>query len=183
MPLVKASSIRITAPFGAVNRQRLISQFLAGFSDAPWLAVYRMLLWTDNTTGLAHCYESDKCQPGKPWHPRSLRFHAWLAKSLEVAPREVSGVIDWLFRRTAEDYAHYMVQAYQTLMRRAIQQRAAYADLGFPEPGDDPAIAWIIRDDLGRRLIGKPSLNPSSSLRFIFIEALKNSPSNFFVAK
>ena len=56
----------VKAPFGAANRQRLIDQScLAGTSEL-WLAVYRLLLWTDKTTGLAHCYESDKCQPGKP---------------------------------------------------------------------------------------------------------------------
>ncbi|MCA3242502.1 MAG: hypothetical protein ING89_14490 [Rubrivivax sp.] len=68
-----------SAPFGAKNRQRLIAEFLADSTDPAWLRIYRLLLWADKTTGLAHCYESDKCQPGKPWHPRSLRFHDWLA--------------------------------------------------------------------------------------------------------
>lgn len=146
-----------TAPFGAVNRQRLISQFLAESNESPWLRVYRLLLWTDKTTGLAHCYESDKCQPGKPWHPRSLRFHAWLADSLGTAPRNVAEGIDWLFRRTADDYARYMVQRYQSLLRRATQQRAQYIDRAFPEPGEDPAIVEIIRQVLGARLAGEPS--------------------------
>lgn len=101
---------RIAAPFGATNRQRHVGEYLASSTTAPWLAVYRLLLWADKTTGLAHCYESDKCQPGKAWHPRSLRFHAWLADSLGVSPREVAAGIDWLFRRTAEDYAHYMIE-------------------------------------------------------------------------
>ena len=149
--------VRITAPFGAVNRQRLISQFLSTSAEAPWLAVYRLLLWTDKTTGLAHCYESDKCQPGKPWHPRSLSFHSWLADTLGVPPREVAEDIDWLFRRTAEDYAHYMVQQYQALLRRATLQRASYLDRHFPEPGEDPAIVEIVRDVLGARLSQEPS--------------------------
>lgn len=148
---------RAAAPFGAANRQRLIAQFLAQSNEAPWLKVYRLLLWTDKTTGLAHCYESDKCQPGKPWHPRSLRFHAWLSDSLGAAPREVAEGIDWLFRRTADDYTHYMVQRYQTLLKRATQQRAAYIDRAFPEPGEDPAIVEIIRQVLGSRLAHEPS--------------------------
>ena len=148
---------RVTAPFGALNRQRLISQFLAESNEAPWLSVYRLLLWTDKTTGLAHCYESDKCQPGKPWHPRSLRFHAWLAASLDSTPRNVAEGIDWLFRRTADDYARYMVQRYQSLLRLAIQQRAPYIDQAFPEPGEDPAIVEIIRQVLGTRLANEPS--------------------------
>ena len=121
------------------------------------MAVYRLLLWTDKTTGLAHCYESDKCQPGKPWHPRSLRFHAWLADALATSPREVAEGIDWLFRRTADDYARHMVQQYQTLLRRATQQRAPYIDRQFPEPGEDPAIVLIIREVLGARLAQEPS--------------------------
>ena len=56
----------VKAPFGAVNRQRLIEQSCLAGTSEPWLAVYRLLLWTDKTTGLAHCYESEKCQPGKP---------------------------------------------------------------------------------------------------------------------
>lgn len=150
---------RISAPFGAVNRQRLIGQFLAASNEAPWLRIYRLLLWTDKTTGLAHCYESDKCQPGKPWHPRSLRFHAWLSDTLGVEPRQVAEGIDWLFRHTAADYARYMVQQYQALLRRATQQRAPYIDRAFPEPGEDPSIVEIIRGVLGTRLAEEPSLD------------------------
>jgi hypothetical protein len=148
---------RIKAPFGSDNRQRLIAQFLSASAEAPWLRVYRLLLWTDKTTGLAHCYESDKCQPGKPWHQRSLRFHEWLASTLEATPREVAQGIDWLFRHTAEDYARYVVQQYQTLLRRATQQRASFIGREFPEPGEDPAIVEIVREVLGKRLIKEPS--------------------------
>lgn len=154
---VTETSTRIVAPFGADNRQRLVAEFLQQSACEPWLYVYRLLLWTDKTTGLAHCYESDKCQPGKPWHPRSLRFHAWLADSLGVTPREVADGIDWLFRRTADDYARHMVLQYRTLLRRAVQQRAPYIDRAFPEPGEDPAIVAIIREVLGTRLAQEPS--------------------------
>lgn len=148
---------RIRAPFGSKNRQRLIDEFLSSSSEPPWLSVYRLLLWADKTTGLAHCYESDKCQPGKPWHPRSLRFHAWLANELAAQPRQVDEQIDWLFRRTASDYAHHMVEQYKTLLNRAAIQRAPYAELDFPEPGEDAAIVGIIRDVLGTRLAEQPS--------------------------
>ena len=157
MATARKTSPHIKAPFGSENRQRLISQFLAGSEEAPWLHIYRLLLWTDKTTGLAHCYESDKCQPGKAWHPRSLRFHAWLSASLGVAPRAVAEGIDWLFRHTADDYARHMVQQYQTLLRRATHQRAAYLDREFPEPGEDPAVVEIIREVLGSRLSQEPA--------------------------
>jgi len=154
---VRGTRARLTAPFGAKNRQRLIGEFLSGSEEAAWLRIYRLLLWTDKTTGLAHCYESDKCQPGKPWHPRSLRFHAWLSDALGVAPRAVADGIDWLFRHTAEDYTRFTVQAYQALLRRAERQRAPYVHRAFPEPGEDPAIVEIIREVLGQRLTGEPS--------------------------
>jgi hypothetical protein len=150
-------STRFAAPFGAANRQRLISSYLAESNEAPWLCIYRLLLWTDKTTGLAHCYESDKCQPGKPWHARSLRFHAWLSEAMNVTPRDLADRIDWLFRQTADDYSRYVVQQYQTLLRRAKQQRAPFADRDFPEPGEDPAIVEILRQELGHRLTQEPS--------------------------
>lgn len=157
MTITRPAAPRISAPFGAANRQRLIDRFLAGSAEPPWLSIYRLLLWTDKTTGLAHCYESDKCQPGKPWHPRSLRFHAWLSSAFGVSPDRVGEGIDWLFRHTADDYARHMVHQYQALLRRACAQRAPYAGLGFPEPGEDPAIVQIVREVLGRRLAEDPS--------------------------
>lgn len=150
-------TIKVKAPFGAANRQRLIRESqLAGTCD-PWLAVYRLLLWTDKTTGLAHCYESDKCQPGKPWYQRNLRFHDWLARRIGVAPAEVADQLDLLFRRTADDHAVWTVQQYQRLLRRAQVQRQPFEGRGFPEPGEDPAIVDIIREVLGDRLSAEPS--------------------------
>ena len=138
MANARPAPVRITAPFGEVNRTRLISQFLASNSDEPWKAVYRLLLWTDKTTGLAHCYESDKCQPGKNWHQRNLRFHDWLANAIGSTPGDAGQDIDWLFRSVAEDHAHFMVEEYQKLLRRASQQRAPFNDRGFPEPRGRP---------------------------------------------
>ena len=148
------------APFGAANRQRLIGAFL-GPGDAPpaplWESTYRMLLWVDKTNGLAHCYESDKCQPGKPWYQRSLRFHDWLSSTLKCAPAEVGTQLDWLFRKTADEYAAEILRKQQALLRRASAQRADYETRGFPEPGEDPAIIAIIRGILGARLLEEPS--------------------------
>ena len=152
-----ARATRIAAPFGSASRKRLIDQFLEASGAAPWQDVYRLLLWVDRTTGLAHCYESDKCQPGKPWYPRSLRFHSWLAGSLDSTPRDVGDGIDWLFRHTAELYAQSMVQRYQALMKRAGHQRSPFKGQSFPEPGEDPAIVEIIREVLGARLVQDPS--------------------------
>lgn len=157
MATAATQAVRIAAPFGEANRNKLISRFLTGNTDEPWKAVYRLLLWTDKTTGLAHCYESDKCQPGKNWHQRNLRFHDWLSSSLKSTPSHVGDDIDWLFRHVAEDYAHFMVEGYQRLLQKASQQRAPFNDRGFPEPGEDPAIVAIIREVLGAWLSQEPT--------------------------
>ncbi len=78
----------VTTAFGAKNRLRLLNEYFGttgrGSVTAAnaWAHIYRLLLWTDQTTGLAHCYESDKCQPGKRWYTRALAFHKWLAGAL-----------------------------------------------------------------------------------------------------
>lgn len=149
------------APFGGENRQRLIKSFMdseATKADMPlWEGVYRLLLWVDKTNGLGHCYESDKCQPGKPWYQRSLRFHDWLATSLSCEPAEVGSKIDWLFRRTADEYADEVLRKQQALLKRAKVQREGFESRNFPEPGEDPIIIEIIREILGTRLLEDPS--------------------------
>lgn len=149
------------APFGAKNRQRLIKAFIESTGqqrETPyWESVYRLLLWADKTNGLGHCYESDKCQPGKPWYPRALRFHDWLATALDCEPSQVGAQLDWLFRRTADEFAAEVLRNQQTLLRRAIAQRQGFEGRGFPEPGEDPAIIQIIRETLGSRLLEEPS--------------------------
>ena len=149
------------APFGADNRQRLIKEFMesdAISAETPlWESVYRLLLWVDKTNGLGHCYESDKCQPGKPWYQRSLRFHDWLATSLKCTPAEVGLHLDWLFRRTADEFAAETLRTQQKKLDRAKQQTAEYAGRNFPEPGEDPAIITIIKDTLGARLTEEPT--------------------------
>lgn len=160
-PEAETVVIKNRAPFGATNRQRLIRNFLAetpGMRTLPlWESVYRLLLWVDKTNGLGHCYESDKCQPGKPWYPRSLRFHEWLSGALGCSPAEVGAQLDWLFRRTADEFAEEILRKQQTMLRRARSQRAEYDSRGFPEPGEDPAIVAIIRETLGVRLLEEPS--------------------------
>lgn len=54
----------ISRVFGAENRARLLRGYLDGIDSInpknAWQHVYRLLLWIDRTTALAHCYESDK---------------------------------------------------------------------------------------------------------------------------
>lgn len=151
--------------FGASNRNRLIDLYFAELGTAEispenaWKHVYRLLLWSDPTTGLAHCYESDKSQPGKPWYARSLAFHDWVSGELGPSPAELASAIDWLFVRACEDLTATLLRKEEALARAAQQQRQAYADRDFPEPGEDPELVTLIGDALRPYLREEPSHN------------------------
>lgn len=146
--------------FGAESRRQLLQEY-AGEAAAitpanAWQHVYRLLLWIDRTTGLAHCYESDKSQPGRPWYGRSLAFHDWVSRELGVKPVELAGAIDWLFIRGSERLAKLLVKQQADRARRAEQQRAPYAGRGFPEPGEDPEFEALVVKELGVWLTKEP---------------------------
>ncbi len=151
----------VTRAFGAVNRERLLRGYLSGIApispDTAWKHVYRLLLWIDTTTGLAHCYESDKSQPGRPWYERSLRFHAWVAESLAAAPEDLRSEIDWLFKHASRDLA---AGASAGRQERAKGQRARTP--GMPEPGRDPELENLILNALAPWLQEPP---PSDAMR------------------
>src|SRR5690242_3177566 len=119
----------VNSAFGAKNRARLINEYFddpqrAGITaEQAWAHVYRLLLWVDQTTGLGHCYESDKSQPGKRWYARSLAFHDWVSAALGTSPGELAGRIDWLFMRAAEDLAGQVLKRARRVAARAEQQR------------------------------------------------------------
>jgi hypothetical protein len=141
----------VKSAFGAVNRAKLIDAYFSQQSEASispekaWEHVYRLLLWVDQTTGLGHCYESDKSQPGKRWYARSLAFHDWVSKSLDTSPSEVAKQIDWLFLRAAEDLAAYVIRRAANDIAKAEAQRRPYEGRDFPKPGEDPELVSIIR--------------------------------------
>lgn len=140
----------IERAFGAQNRARLLDRYFEAAqpisaADA-WRHVYRLLLWIDRTTALAHCYESDKAQPGRPWYARSLAFHDWLSRELNVTPAAVAEHIDWLFREAVKDLATHVITNRSAAYE---QQRERYASRSFPEPGEDPELATVIRQVLG----------------------------------
>ncbi|HWN43036.1 MAG TPA: hypothetical protein VNW71_12500 [Thermoanaerobaculia bacterium] len=144
--------LELRRAFGSENRRRLLTDYFSYFPvdggvtpENAFQHIYRLLLWADPTTGLAHCYESDKAQPGRPWYDRSLRFHAWLSQQLGTSPADLGGEIDWLFRRAARELARGLTEG---RLRLAREQRAAYDGLGMPEPGEDPELEEIIREAL-----------------------------------
>ncbi|GAA1915480.1 hypothetical protein GCM10009737_16110 [Nocardioides lentus] len=140
--------------FGAENRARLLTEYFDAEAaeevrvDTSWRHVYHLLMWIDRTIGLAHCYESDKCQPGRPWYARSLRFHQWLAEELGTTASDLSPRIDWLFTTAAQDLARSTELRSSALGDRGLQQRAPYEHLGMPLPGEDPELASVISETL-----------------------------------
>jgi hypothetical protein len=151
----------VRAAFGAKNRVRLINAYLDTqppvFPENAWEHVYRMLMWIDQTTGLAHCYESDKCQPGKPWYGKSLAFHAWASARLNTTATELIEQIDWLFKRATLDLAVEAVKRAGALEGRAAIQRKPFEAIKFPKVGEDPELAAIVRDVLGEHLATEPT--------------------------
>jgi len=147
--------------FGAENRNRLIDQYFASQAAevtpaTAWQHVYRLLLWSDPTTGLAHCYESDKCQPGRSWYARSLAFHDWVCRGLGIAPPELTHSIDWLFIKVCADLTVAKLRKEAGLAEKAVAQRAPYAGLGFPEPGADPELSAMFQEELAPFLAQEP---------------------------
>ena len=162
-PAVGARQEVVARAFGAENRARLLDRYFEQAGPVTvtnaWQHVYRLLLWIDRTTALAHCYESDKAQPGRPWYARSLAFHDWVSAHLGVAPATLAEQIDWLFREAVKDLAARAVAGRSVAGER---QRAPYAGRAFPEPGEDPELAAIIREALGKWMRSEP---PDNELR------------------
>lgn len=140
--------------FGVTNRRRILNEYFqaAGLLTAAcaWQHVYRLLLWINPTISLAHCYESDKCQPHKAWYPRSLAFHAWVAEQLGVTAIELREEIDGLFRSALPALAHVEVE---TRRAAATKHLSLYEGIDMPLPGDDADLLEIITDALGPAVV------------------------------
>jgi hypothetical protein len=147
----------LRAPFGSVSRGELLDHYFAErLVDASraWRDVYRLLLWVDPTTGLAHCYESDKSQPGRHWYPRSLAFHAWVADEMGFVYRELGENIDWLFRRVLERLSLSEYRHVDRKMQKASEQRVVYGEM--PDPYEDPELRLLLEQSLGAAGEGLP---------------------------
>ena len=134
---------------GAFSHPARVALIDAFFGDRrvsaheAWQDVYRLLLWVDSTTGLAHCYESDKAQPGRPWYARTLAFHAWLAEQFGVAPVDLADELDWMFRQVIRRVAEEEASKREQLSVKAQQQLAAF-ESQMPSPDDDPDLRLLI---------------------------------------
>jgi hypothetical protein len=166
--LAEPSPEALLRPFGAKNRAAMLDRY---FDDAgavtpenAWAHVYRLLLWIDRTTGLAHCYESDKAQPGRPWYGRSLAFHAWVARELDATPLALGGEIDWLFRQGTAALAAAREAIQEQRRDKAAAQRDDYADREMPEPGEDSELELLIREGVASWLASEL---PTPALRLL----------------
>lgn len=139
--------------FGEANRRRILDDYFdthdAVTSQNAWQHVYQLLLWINPTISLAHCYESDKCQPHKAWYPRSLAFHAWLSEQFVVHPTLLHEDLDWLFRSALPELAHVEVEARRAA---ALRHLSKYEPHHMPLPGDDPDLIDVVRSSLGQAL-------------------------------
>ena len=158
--LAEQAGYVVQRAFGEENRRRLLDRYFShsGVVEPPtaWEHVYRLLLWVDPTIGLAHCYESDKCRPGRPWYARSLAFHAWLADALGVSVGELGDEIDTLFRWATEGLAAAAAQQRAASVEKAEEQRSPYSDRQMPLPGEDPELVKLILDTIGDWLSEAP---------------------------
>jgi hypothetical protein len=147
--------------FGEENRRRMIEEYLSSATAVTpataWQHVYRLLLWIDRTTGLAHCYESDKAQPGRHWYSRSLVFHDWLSRSFGCLPQELGSNIDLLFSRATDDLARFVVSQEAPRKAKIEAQRRPYEGRDFPLPGEEPAVESMVQEELSSWLTDVPT--------------------------
>lgn len=134
--------------FSQPYRVQLIDEYFADrevVAAEAWKDVYRLLLWVDAQTGIAHCYESDKSQPGKPWYPRSLIFHDWLATQFGVDPLDLKEHIDLMFQRVIGQVLASEAGE-QVAAAQATQIKLFDVADRLPSPGDDPRLEAILTD-------------------------------------
>jgi hypothetical protein len=91
------------SPFGKKSRVQILERHFKEegtvTAETAWKFIYRELLWTDGSTGLAHLYESDKAQAGRPWYRRSVIFTDRLCEEFGgISRAELKKQIDRLFR-------------------------------------------------------------------------------------
>jgi len=145
--MARSNSNVSQGPFGQPNRVRLVNEFLGQRTVDPaeaWKDVYRLLLWIDTRTGIAHCYESDKSQPGKPWYPRSLAFHEWVSDKLGVAPGDLKDHVDWMFRQVVAGVTEAEADEMIANAREIQTGLFPNAPTKMPVPGDDPRLREIV---------------------------------------
>ncbi len=147
-------------PFGAESRRFLIRQYLDSVGvvtpEDAWKHVYRLLMWIDPTTSLAHCYESDKSQPGRHWYDRSMAFHAWLSAALGSSPRTLHREIDILFKGVISILAVVEAEEKDKRRKNALRQRADF-DADMPDATGDPDLIENISAMLAQHYGTAPS--------------------------
>lgn len=145
-------------PFGEDNRAELLDEYFGTSvevtAENAWAHVYRLLLWIDPTTGLVHCYESDKSQPGRPWYARMLSVHTWIANRLEVDPLGLDDQLDWMFKRVVAQLVDTVEQDRRERQARYEEQRRPYEGIPLPLPGEDPELERLILDAVDPYLEG-----------------------------
>lgn len=137
-------------PFGGENRSGLLEQYFASAEPVTpqnaWQHIYRLLLWVDPTTGLVHCYESDKSQPGRPWYARMLAAQTWISEQFGVDPVSLDEQLDWMFKRVVAQLVDTVEEERRSREHRYLEQRRQYEAVPLPLPGEDPELERLILD-------------------------------------
>lgn len=135
------------SPFAKLHRVQLIDRFFGRRTIDPaeaWKDVYRLLLWVDERTRIAHCYESDKSQPGRAWYARSLAFHEWVSDQFGVAPSDLHEHVDWMFQQVMTDVIESEMDATMNRARRGQAGVAPDALKRLPMSWEDPYLHELV---------------------------------------
>ena len=76
---------------------------------------------------------------------------------MAIVPADLGGSLDWLFRKAIEEFAKAMAAQKANRVKAALNQRAPYVGKGMPEPGEDPELVVLIKNSLGKFLVGEPA--------------------------
>jgi hypothetical protein len=121
------------SPFGSKTRQAIVEDYFRAHPDpAPtseaWKHVYRLLLWIDQGTGLAHVYDANHMQKGGNFYERAVRFTDALCAKLAVPKNKLGDHIDVLFKGCVAEYRRRKAKRAE-LPPEADEEAAAEAEL------------------------------------------------------
>ena len=146
MKTTEENDAPVKAAFGAMDMERLVDEYFSSQArldpDRAWEHVYLLLLWMEQSTGLAHSHESGEHQPSQSWHQRSLGFDRRVRVSIGASP--LAKKIDWLVRRaTSEEERGPLFERVRHFLALE-NNRRCLVDSGFKD-----VLASIIRRVIG----------------------------------
>jgi hypothetical protein len=88
--------------FGADTRSKILRAYFERCGpvtpENAWVHVYKLLLWVEPGTNLAHVYDANHMRAGGTWHRRAQKFTEMLSREFATTPSMLGNNIDILFR-------------------------------------------------------------------------------------